>query len=87
MTPLLFVLALVAGAVLTAVAGHFYLKRRAAAPDPVVHFRCSHCGQKLRCTAGPAGRRAMCPSCMRPCLLPAAGTETPSLGRADARRV
>ncbi len=69
MTPLLLVLAAIAGAVLTAAAGYFYLKRRAV-PEAVLHFRCKHCGQRLRYSAGRAGRRIMCPSCLRACSLP-----------------
>jgi len=43
-------------------------------PEPVVHFRCNGCGQKLRIRSSKAGRPGMCPRCRQRWILPGEST-------------
>jgi hypothetical protein len=67
MEPLLLSAGLAAA---VAVAGYLYWRSRAQPPARVYHFRCTHCGQKMRFGAASQGRRVLCPQCLGPCTLP-----------------
>jgi hypothetical protein len=46
-----------------------YLRPRPA-EQRSYHFRCRHCGQKLRYEAGSCGQKVLCPQCLRSFTLP-----------------
>src|SRR5690242_14943569 len=50
--------------------------RRRPADEPVGHCRCPHCRQKLCYRAGQAGRKTLCPRCVRTFNVPAAAGPT-----------
>jgi hypothetical protein len=72
--PLLLILA---GSAAVAVAAYLYRRARAGERRRVCYFRCTHCGQKLRCESGRRGRRVLCPQCLRPCAVSQAGNDPP----------
>ncbi len=56
-----------------AVAVHWLLSSPKGEEPHACHFRCRGCSQKLRYRAGFEGRKVICPSCLRPCIIPRAG--------------
>jgi hypothetical protein len=66
-TSIAFVL-LLAGALAAGV--YLVLRSRRPKLEPMCHFRCPACGQKLRYSANRAGRDALCTRCGRRTTLP-----------------
>jgi hypothetical protein len=61
---------LILGSVILAAVILWQLRTWKGDRQPTSHFRCPHCGQKLRFGPGSAGRKLMCPRCLRTCTLP-----------------
>jgi len=45
-------------------------RRRPKETELFLHFRCSHCSQRLRSRLDSQGRRILCPQCLRACRIP-----------------
>jgi hypothetical protein len=56
--------------ILAAAAVYWHFRSGKSERQPVYHFRCAHCGQKLRYGSGSQGRKVVCPRCLRTCNLP-----------------
>ncbi len=52
--------------------GYLYLRNRPGESEPIYHFNCPSCGQRLRYKAKQRGRQGMCPRCRNPLTFPAA---------------
>jgi LPXTG-motif cell wall-anchored protein len=52
-------------------AGSLWLVRRRAKSDPLCHYRCPRCGQKLRYHRSRSGKPAACTRCFFEFVLPA----------------
>ena len=58
------------GLVMVIIVGLARWRRRLEEPELFLHFRCSHCSQKLRSRLDSQGRRILCPQCLRACRIP-----------------
>jgi hypothetical protein len=69
---------LIPALIILAVVGYWQYRSWKNDSRPMSHFRCMHCQQKLRFEPRSAGRKIMCPRCLRTCTIPRA-TEQPAL--------